>query len=300
MKVITSDKAIYEFTNDMEAVVKVEQGEVFKVEAKDCFSNKVTSDASTLGSLGSHDINPATGPIYVEGAEPGDILKVKILDIEVADQGITGTLSDSGIFHDIEVESVIKTLDIVNGHFEFEGIKIPIDPMVGVIGVAPAKEDGNWETATPWKHGGNMDSSTIRKGATVYFPVNVEGGLLALGDCHALMADGEISLGIEIAGRVTLEAEVIKNKKINWPIVSDKENTAVIAAGKDLNEAAYNASKEAVRLLEKAFDLSFGDAYALGSLIMNLQIAQAVNATHTVRGAISQNIIGTEEIIEKL
>lgn len=300
MKVLEADKVIYDFTSDMKEIIRVKQGEVFKVKTMDCFSNKVSEDNNSLGSLGAHDLNPATGPIYIEGAEKGDILKVKVHDIVVNEEGITGTMSDSGIFDDIEVDSVIRKLKIIDGKMNFQGVSLEIDPMIGVIGLAPSLEDGNWPTETPYKHGGNMDNKMIRRGSTVYLPVNIEGGLLALGDLHALMADGEISLGVEIGGVVTLECEVIKNKKIQWPLVEDYLGTMVVASAENLNKASYLAAKEGVRLLQSCFNLSFEDAYALGSLVLNLQICQAVNDHHTVRAFVSKKICTTEELLKNI
>lgn len=300
MKILEMDKVIYDFMNDMKSVMEVSQGEVFKVRTMDCFSNKLSENSSTLGSLGAHDLNPATGPIHIEGAEVGDILKVKIHDIVLNQEGITGTMSDSGIFNDIEVKPVIRKLKIVNGKMDFQGISLSVDPMIGVLGVAPSIENGNWPTETPHKHGGNMDNKMIRKGSIVYFPVNVEGGLLALGDLHALMGDGELSLGVEIAGTVTLECEVIKNKKIEWPLVENISGTMIVASAEDLNKASYLAAEEGVRLLKNLFELSFEDAYTLGSLMLDLQICQAVNDNHTVRGFIPKTLCTTEELLKKL
>lgn len=300
MKIVSTDKLVYNFTNDMVANVVVENGEVFKVETLDCFSNKVSSDATTLGSITSHDLNPATGPIFVKDAEPGDILEVKILDIQVASKGITGTLSDSGILEDVPTKSIIKSLEVVDGLVDFNGLRLPIDPMIGVIGLAPRKEDGDWPTETPWKHGGNMDTKSIRKNSTVYLPVNVSGAMLAMGDCHALMADGEMSLGLEIASTITLEVNVIKNKTINWPLVETPTSTMVIASGENLNQASYYASEEAIRILEEALGFDFEDAYTLASLVVDLKISQAVNDYHTVRAAIPKTILSAEQIIGSL
>lgn len=302
MNTLNEDKFILEFSPSMNSNLIVKENEVFSLKTKDCFSNKVNCDSKTLGSITSHDLNPATGPVFVEGAKKGDLLKVQVLDIKVNDQGIIGTIFDSGIFcKHLEAKSIIRTIDIIdNEYFIFNGVKIPIDPMIGVIGVAPSEEDGSFPTEVPWKHGGNMDTKHIRKGSTMYFPVNTDGGLLAVGDLHALMADGEISLGLEIAGEVTLKAEIIKNKHIEWPIVETDNKIMILASGKDLEEATYNAAKEGVDYIAKVFNTDFEDAYALGSLILDMEISQLVNDKHTARATLDKSIVKISDLISKL
>lgn len=142
MKVIPADKVIYKFTADMEPIASVLPGDIFKVETNDCFFQQVLSEEQDLKDLDYGRLNPATGPIYVEGAEPGDLLKVKIISIDVKDKGIAAVIPNGGLLGDQVTKSIIRIINIEDNHALFQGVKIPISPMIGVIGVAPAKEDG--------------------------------------------------------------------------------------------------------------------------------------------------------------
>lgn len=299
MKIIKGNNVIYKFANEMEYVHKISPKETFLVETNDCFFQQVQDENMIMSELDYDCLNPATGPIFIEGAEPGDLLKIKIIDIEVENKGVTMTFSGEGILGDQAAKTKARILPIKNGHAIFNGIKIPISPMIGVIGVAPSKEDGEWQTAAPWKHGGNMDTTDIKAGSTLYFSVNQKGALLALGDCHAVMGDGEICFtGLEIPAKVTLEADVIKNKKIKWPLVETKDATMIVASGDNVDQAIYEASSQAVNHLKDGLNFEWEDAYMLASMTMDLKISQVVDPKITVRASIPKNILSTEELIK--
>lgn len=242
----------------MEAAQNVRPGEVFKVMTNDCFYQQITDEHQILEEIDYDLINPATGPIFIEGAEKGDLLKVKVLDIEVSDKGISMAVPGEGVLGSEEFNSMVKVIPIENGNAKLFGLDIPVVPMIGVIGVAPAEKDGDWGTASPWKHGGNMDTSEIKKGSILYFPVNQTGALLALGDLHAAMGDGELCFtGLEIPGIVTLEVDIIKDKHLEWPLLETPLETMVIASGDSIEEAIVNGSKEIVHYLMWNFSLNF-------------------------------------------
>jgi len=193
-----------------------------------------------------------------------------------------------------------KVAKVKDGYVHIYDLKIPVDPMIGVIGVAPSKESGEWGTETPWMHGGNMDTTEIKKGNTLYLPVNQEGGLLALGDLHAIMGDGEICMtGLEINGSVTLKVDVIKKKSITWPLIESKDETMVIASGEDVDEAIENGAKQVVKYLSEGLNLEFEEAYILASLVSDIKISQVVNAKKTIRMSIPKAIINTHDIINR-
>lgn len=290
MKVIPGDKVIYKFKNDMGYIEKIASRERVKVVTNDCWFQQIHSESQVVKEINYDILNPATGPIYIEDAEPGDILQVRILDIGIKDSGSALVVPGEGILGDKVAKPVVRIIKIEDGYALFQGIKLPIEPMIGVIGVAPAVEDGEWTTDSPWKHGGNMDTKDIKKGSTLYFPVNQRGAMLALGDCHAIMGDGEVCFtGLEIPGEVTLELNVIKNKSIVWPIVETEEYTMVIASGDTLEDAAYEATNQAVNYLKDGLNMGWEDAYILASLSVDLKISQVVDPKLTVR-ALYQNI----------
>ena len=213
---LSCEKSIYSFSKNHAPIVRVTAPARVEIETYDCFTNQVTS-TETFTSLDWDRINPATGPIEVEDAEPGDILKVHIETIEWAEQGIMATGPKMGVMgHRLQKLSA-KPIAIRDGKAIFnEQLHIPLNPMIGVMGVAPA--EGEVPCGTPGSHGGNMDNKLITEGATLYFPVFVKGALFGLGDLHAAMGDGEVCVsGIEIPGKVTVQLDVIKGFSIPNP-----------------------------------------------------------------------------------
>ena len=302
MKVIKGCDVVYGFSFDMKEKYRVSPGEEFLVETNDCFYQQIQNEDELIENLDHGAFNPATGPIYVEGAEPGDVLKVNIKKIEVDSKGCSLTIPDAGFLPDRVGQALTKIIEIEDGFAIFsDEIKIPISPMIGVIGVATRKEDGHIATDTPFRHGGNMDTTDITEGTTLYLSVAVDGAMLALGDLHAVMGDGEVCVtGLEIPGRVTLEVDLIKNKEISWPILETREAIQVIASHADLEKAARFALEEMIRILERVKGLSFEEAYILASLAVDMKISQLVNPKKTARAAISKDILNSSELFEKL
>lgn len=301
MKRITRDKVIYKFQHEMPSVARVVPGETIEVEANDCFSQQVCREDQVMTEIDYARLNPATGPIFVEGAEAGDLLQVKIIDIAVAERGVAVAVPNEGVLGARVATPTVRVLEIENGYTSFHGIRIPIKPMVGVIGVAPAKSDGDWATETPWKHGGNMDTKEITADTTLYFPVRQAGALLALGDCHAVMGDGEICFtGLEIPAVVTLQLDVIKGKSLEWPLLETAESLMILASGDTLDAALYTATDQAVALIKQALGLTWEDAYILTSLVVDMRISQVVDPKITVRAVIPKYVLSLDVLRESL
>ncbi len=301
VKLVSGDKVIYRFKPNMEAVETISPGDIIKVETNDCFYQQIISEEQVLTEIDYDRLNPATGPIYIEGAEPGDLLKLKIISIDVKDKGVAAVVPNEGALGDQVTKPVIRVIEIEDGQAIFHGIKMPIKPMIGVIGVAPADEDGEWATDSPWKHGGNMDTTDIKAGSTLYFPVRQEGALLALGDCHAVMGDGEICFtGLEIPAEVVLEVGLLKGKATKWPFVETDEHTMVIASGDNLEEAVYESAGQAVKHIQDSLGIDWEDAYVFASLSVDLKISQVVDPKVTVRAAIPKYVISTQQLIESI
>jgi len=154
--------------------------------------------------------------------------------------------------------------------------------MIGVLGVAPAGEPV--PCGTPGHHGGTLDTRLIAEGATVYFPVAVEGALLAAGDLHAAMGDGEVAVtGVEVGGRVALEVDVRRDLKLSDPLLEDGERVATIASALTLDEAAQMATRAMADLLSGRLGLSLPDAVMLMSAVGSLEISQIVDPLRTAR-----------------
>lgn len=172
-------------------------------------------------------------------------------------------------------EPHIRVIPVNNGCIEFEGVSIPARPMIGVMGVAPSLDEGEWPTFTPWKHGGNLDTADLGEGSALFLQVRQKG---ALGDCHAIMGDGEVGCsGLEVAARVTMKVDLLKGKATVWPLLETSNHLMIIASGGTLEEATCSAIDEATKYLQRGLALSWEDAYILASLVVDVKISQVVN-----------------------
>ena len=273
MKII--DKSVYNFSKNNEPVEKAEPGELLMFKTMDCFSNRLQTERDLIMDLSySYDVaNPAAGPVYINGAEPGDVIAVDILDIDVADKGVITTDGICGPLHD-RSEIRTKIINIADGVADFNGVKFPVDPMIGVIGTAPAGEDVI--DGYPGNHGGNMDSKLIKKGARVYLPVRVDGALLQMGDVHATMGDAELcGTGIEIPAEIIVKVSLIKNFELNWPVTETSTHFYVNACAHNFDDALKSASVELQRLLMNATGWDETDTYMYMSIQSDVEINQA-------------------------
>lgn len=271
-KVIT--EYVYAFSPDNKPVAKVSSGETLKFKTLDCFSNQIKSEDQLITTIDFNHVNPATGPVYVEDAEPGDVLVVDILDIEVENQGVTSTLPDLGPLFD-KIETRTKIIPIKDNKATFNDVTFPINTMIGVIGVAPKDESipcGAWGF-----HGGNMDNNRIVKGSRLFFPVNVPGALFQLGDLHATMGDGEIcGTGIEIAGEVTVKLDVIKQFDIARPVLETKDKWYTIANAEKYDDALRLVTSDMQELIMNTYGWDATDAYLYMSIQGDIEICQGV------------------------
>lgn len=283
MRVIPKDNVIFQFNTTNEAKYTVHNGEVFWVEADDCYSGQITDTSVKRPDIDISIMDCAVGPINVEGAHPGDTLCVDVLAIDLADQGVMVTSVGLGVLGDKITESDTKIIPIRDGFAYFsDTIKIPLTPMIGVMGVAP--NSGSIHCAVPDDHGANMDTKLIKAGSRVYFPVNIEGAGLAVGDMHACMGDGELSgTGIEIAGRMCLKTTVYHDRPIKRPVIETFDSIYFLASRPTLEESIRVAAEDTVEFLMKKLDLDFPDAYRLMSATCDAQISEVVDDNVTAR-----------------
>ncbi len=283
MKRISKNKAIYAMSKDHSPVERISSGETIIFETCDCYNDQLISETQHYTDINQDQGNPATGPLFIEGAEPGDMLKVEILDIKVASHGTMSVRPGVGVLQEQLDGSRIKVIPIEDGLARFnDQLSFPIQPMIGVIGVAP--EEGSFDTIVPEAHGGNMDCNRIVKGATVYLPVFIQGALLAMGDLHALMGDGEVVIcGLETKGEVTVKVSVIKDKSWPLPMVVSGDEIITIASRLTLDEASRQAAMNMHQFLVKEVNLDAQEAGMLLSLLGNLRICQVVDPLMTGR-----------------
>lgn len=279
----TTDKVVFDFCKDNTPVAAIDAPATIEVSTKDCFSNQLREPGDTLDALDWDATNPATGPIIINGAQPGDTLKVNIDKIDVDVKGTVCAIEGEGTLGHKVVGSHSKIVPVKDGFAEFsDDIKIPAKPMIGVIGVAP--EEGSINCGTPGCHGGNMDNIMVCEGAVLYLPVAVEGALLALGDVHAVMGDGEVGVtGLEIPADVTLSVEIIKGQAPEYPILENDEVFSVIVSKETVDEAAETASELMLEFLKPRMDIPTEEIVMLMSLVGNVEICQIVDPLKTVR-----------------
>ena len=287
---IAREDCVHKMSKDNPPVAVVDSGSVIEFNMYDAFRNQVTSKEQGIDSLNWDVLNPATGPVYVNDAKEGDILKVTIKSIEVDSTGVMAVIPGAGLLGDKITAPEVKIIPIEDGFAKFNDISIPIRPMIGVIGVAPAGEP--IPTGTPDSHGGNMDNKLIAAGTTLYFPVFVDGALLAMGDLHAVMGDGEIIVtGVEIPGTVTVGVEVIKGHSISNPIHETDTHFYTIGSALDLLDAVKIATEEMHAIVMKQLNLPFNEAGMLLSLVGDAQIAQVVDPLLTARFGVSKEYL---------
>ncbi|MDO5043748.1 MAG: acetamidase/formamidase family protein [Coriobacteriia bacterium] len=289
---VKNDSLIYEFSQDNKPALTIKSGEEVLLETCDCFEDQLSSEHDELDKLDWDHVNPATGPVYVEGAEPGDVLKVEILKIELADEATIMTGEGVGVYGEKLSDGLsVRYAKVHDNILEWDDkVAFEIDPMIGVIGVAPAGDPVN--TGTPGSHGGNMDNTMVREGATLYFPVSAPGALFAAGDMHAIMGDGEIGVsGAEIAGEILVRLTVVKGLEISDPVLIDQDDFSTIASADTMDEAAKKAVINMIELLKPRLPLSAKDITMLLSLAADVEVCQMVDPQLTMRYVISRDVL---------
>ena len=285
-KVLTKDKAMYAFDTAAEPVISIDQREVLTIETMDCFAEQIKCKTDTMDSFDWSRVNPATGPVYINGVKAGDIVRIDILKVEIADSSLMVCIPGAGALgkHITESERSFlkKEGNTVILETERGELPIPINPMIGVIGMAPAGEPV--PTGTPEAHGGNMDCRLVTAGSSLYFKAEVDGGLFACGDLHAVMGDGEVLIcGAETSGEVTLQAEVVDAPNLPTPLLENAELYAVLASAETVDAACELANDMMMSFLTSTVGLNTNDAARLMSLVGNLAICQIVDPLMTVR-----------------
>ncbi len=301
----TNDNVKYLFAT-AKPVAHLKSGDILDTNTLDCFGNGLRKPGDTL-SMAKGD-NPLTGPFYVEGAEPGDTLAVKILDLQVDGEYGVGAFSpgfgalnethytpmlDKPLpervwFYHINHDDNTATFKAVDSDFS---VKIPMHPFFGCIGVAPANGEAR-SSIVPAEFGGNMDSPEASVGNTVYFPVNVEGGLFYIGDGHAAMGDGEVAgSAIEVPLKARVQLSVIKGRTIEWPEFENDDAIMTVGAYRPVDDAARIALTELVHWIHRDYGLSELDAYELLSKVAKVHFNEMVDPNYVVVASIEKKYL---------
>ena len=280
---ISREKVFFAFGPALKEIIRVPQGEEVVMETHDCFEGQIQTTNDLVDSLDWDHVNPATGPVYIEGAKPGDVLRVDLLDVSVGEQSSMVTLPGEGALGDVITDMETSILKVEKGQVVFKDkVRVPMRPMVGVIGVAPA--DKAVPNGTPGAHGGNMDCTLVTTGNSIYFTVGVEGAMFGAGDMHAAMGDGEIVIcGAETPGVLRFRAEVVDMKGLPTPFIETPDLVAVVHSAPTIDEASSQATHRMAKFLTDFVKIPLNDAGMLMSLVGELKFCQIVDPEKTVR-----------------
>ena len=276
--------------NSLVPAVQVAPGESLEFEVVDAAGGHLsgTSSVADLASLDFSRINPLVGPVYVAGAEPGDILKVTVLSFAPSGWGWTANIPGFGLLAEEFTQPALhlwryEPLTLAPALFG-PWAKVPLKPFAGTIGVAPA-EPGLHSVVPPRRVGGNMDVRDIAQGTELFLPVEVAGALFSVGDTHAAQGDGEVcGTAIESPMRVALQFDLIKQVPLSYPRfrtpgpvtrhLDARGYEATTGIGPDLMQAARAAVRSMIELLVRSHGMRAMDAYLLCSVCGDLRISE--------------------------
>jgi acetamidase/formamidase len=290
----------YVWDNSIAPVLEVEAGDAVELHVRDASDEQIQRDSGVedVTKLDFSHVNPVSGPVFVKGARPGDVLAVELLEFRPPEWGWTAVIPGFGLLADEYPDPWLRISDVDAdaGTVRFaEGISLPYRPFPGTIGVAPA-EPGEHSIVPPSRFGGNMDTKHLRVGATLFLPVGVEGALFSLGDTHAAQGDGEVcGTAIEAAMDVVLRLSVRCDLSIHAPqyhlpagaLAQAEESSFHVCTGvgPDLMEAARDAVRSTISYLRQRHGLDRQEAYALASVAADLRIHEVVDAPNWVVGS---------------
>ncbi len=282
IKRMSREAVFFAFQGKLKPAFRVQQGEEFLLETHDCFQGQLQTTTDLIDKLDWSHVNPATGPVYIEGTKAGDILRIDIREISLAEKSVMVTIPGEGVLGDVITTMETAVLPRSDTGLTFKGYTVPLRPMIGVIGVAPAQ--GEVSNGTPGPHGGNMDCTLIREGSSLYLRVGVDGALFGAGDLHAAMGDGEIVVcGAETAGAVRFSAQTVRLPNLPTPFVETADQVAVIASAASVDQAAASATHLMATFLTDMVGIPLNDAGMLMSLVGELKFCQIVDPLKTVR-----------------
>lgn len=269
----------HRWNRDYPPVLYAASGDEIEFETVAADDAQITPDNPTL-DYDKGRVHPITGPVYVEDAEPGDVLEVQILEVDTNDWGWQLVTQDRGFVKNFidQEQIVIVWIDKAKGVVRYpSGAEFPLTPFPGIVGVAPV-EPGEHRTSPPGVHAGNIDVRELVAGTTLYIPVGVPGALLSVGDVHATQGDGEVCLnGVETDGRVVVRIFLHKDRTIDRPHIKTATHYGLLSVGETADEALRDALKAGIVFLQERGGIPREEAYAICSGGADLRINQLVN-----------------------
>jgi amidase len=293
----------YVFSPYREPIARVSPGQPVVVHCDDAFESRIRSqdDIPSRALAGAKFLNPQTGPIYIEGAEPGDTLAIHIEDITATRNfavsclipyfgGLTSTSVTRTLQPSLEEKVWIWKLEDRQMRCEELGLSLPWNPFMGTLAVAPDLEAIT--TLAPGPFGGNMDVPDVRPGNTVFLPVWNEGGLFYTGDTHARQGQGELcGVALEITSKATFVFQVIKGRQISWPRIESPERLMTVGSARPMEDAARIAYTELVMWLASDYGWSPLDAYQLLTQAGELYVGNMVDTTYSLVASVSKQYV---------
>lgn len=290
MNIIRKENYTFTFSNSKKPVSFIKPGNNIVFETHDCMCSQISCETDNLDGIDFDKVNPATGPLYIEGAMPNQTLKVTVQSIDLDNYGVAMTGPGVGVLGEKLDKMTHNILNITENSAILKNIELPLNKMIGVIGVAPNSEPIN--CGTPGSHGGNMDCKVIGEGSIVYLPIYTPGALLSVGDVHAVMGDGEIGVsGAEVGAKVDLKVDLISNFKINNPIVETYDAYYTIASAQTLDDAYKIAVEDMFEILLSKCSLNKNDLIMIMSLTCDIEVCQVVDPLKTIRYKIKKEIL---------
>ncbi len=287
---LSKNTSTYTFSPHNPAAIRVDAGATILFETLDALNEQIHSDDDSASQVDLEHVNAATGPVYLNGARPGDTLVAEILDIQLADWGSALIIPGFGFLQQTLPGPYTKIFHQgSDGSYSFgPSVSIPAKPMIGTIGVAPTEPI---TTLSSGVHGGNLDTTDVRAGSKIYLPVLVEGALFGVGDVHAAMGDGEVcGTGIECGAVVTIRLDLLNGYTIARPRIETEAEWMCVASAEGLEQAIRLALTDTVAWLQADHALSAEEAYVLASLVGDVRIGQVVDPMVTVRVAIPKSV----------
>ena len=293
---INRGRVFNQFIKSVPPCAVIESGARLTVETQDALFG--CAEAVRDGRIAHEECrtraNPATGPLYIKDARPGDVLEVRIHEIRLVGKGVlnvpnTGTPTA----HTYNGYEYIEAEALVGGCLRVlaSGKAVPAFPMIGVIGTAADADAGHYAVEAG-DYGGNMDNPAIRAGAVVYLPVFVAGGLLGLGDVHGVMGEGEVfGQGLEMASEVDITVVLRKDMCIKRPLVETSECLSAAASAETMEQASDWAVRDMLDILQDMHGLTPAQAAAAIAFYGDLRVCQVVNAQKTMRMEIRKKYI---------
>ena len=306
---LRGDAFNYAWDNSIEPALEIESGEDVQFHVRDASDEQITatSGVEDVAKLDFSHVNPVSGPVYVKGAKPGDVLEVEIVEFVPRDWGWTAIIPGFGLLQDEYPEPWLKISEVDRERARVvwsDGITLPYRPFPGTIGVAP-DTPGEHSIVPPSRFGGNLDTKHFRAGTTLYLPVGVDGALFSVGDTHATQGDGEVcGTAIETAMDVTLRLTARDDFSIGTPhyvlppgalaATETGHHHVTTGVAPDLMEATRQAVHETLEYVGDRYSLDHQEGYALCSVAADLRIHEVVDAPNWVVG-----LFLPEEIFEE-